>query len=88
VRRLLELLEHADWRLEAEIEECLVRLYSKTAKTVATIIRSGALHPGDRPTPTRTHEVLTRMQSILLSAAYYYATPLTVIARCSGNPFR
>jgi hypothetical protein len=56
VSRLIGLLEHADWRLEGEVEECLVRSYPKAAKTISAVLAGEAIEP------SRTREILLRIR--------------------------
>jgi hypothetical protein len=59
VRRLVVLLEHADWRLENDVEECLVRFYPKAAGTISTMLRQGP----DESAILRSREVLLRVKT-------------------------
>jgi hypothetical protein len=42
VHQLIELVEGADWRLESDIEECLVRHYRKANHVIETMLRKRA----------------------------------------------
>jgi hypothetical protein len=62
VRRLVSLLQHADWKLEGEVEECLVRFYPKAAKTISAMRQSGIVDAADESAPFRTCEILLRIR--------------------------
>jgi hypothetical protein len=60
--RLIGLLEHADWRLESDVEECLVRHYRKVSHVVAAMLREKA-GAREEPAPPRSREVLLRVRA-------------------------
>jgi hypothetical protein len=60
VRRLVELLKDADWRLESDIEECLVRHNAKVGKSISAILRNYA---GDETVPLRSRELLLSVEA-------------------------
>jgi hypothetical protein len=45
IHRLIGLLEHADWRLEGDVEECLVRHYPKANGIVTAALCTGEQAP-------------------------------------------
>jgi hypothetical protein len=62
VRRLIGFLEYADWRLEGEVEECLVRSYPKAANTISAMLHVDCVDAGDEIAPSRTREILLRVR--------------------------
>jgi hypothetical protein len=66
VHRLIGLLENADWRLGSDIEECLVRHYSKSREVIVSMLRDAA-EVAEDPTPRRQHDALLRIRDRLSS---------------------
>jgi len=62
VRLLIGLLEHADWRLESDVEDCLVRHYRKASRAIAAALREKAA-AGTEPAPPRIREGLLRVRA-------------------------
>ena len=61
VHRLIELMEGADWRLESDIEECLVRHYRKTSHVIETMLRA-RVDVRTESAPSRIRDLLLRVR--------------------------
>ena len=59
-QRLAQLLENASWRRESDIEECLVRHYGRSAKTITAMLRHSA---ENSDTPPQSREILLRVRA-------------------------